>query len=144
VAYAPEPRAKDLFAEMQRVFRVVRLGLVFEGLYIGLGYIFGPARWFTTNSYEVLQQVAPIWVWGILITSHSLMLLDLRTRWYGYAAGAAVWFLVALVFLLSVPVTNGWGGPATFGFTALMHWVGAKFVGSPVRFRARVLRKWLG
>jgi hypothetical protein len=64
------------------------------------------------------------------------MLLVPRLRWYGYASGAGVFTVFALLLLFAVPVTNGWGGPASFGFTALMHVVAAQWV-KPQRLALR-------
>jgi hypothetical protein len=79
------------------------------GLIVGVILAFGDGgKWRSTPSLRWLEQVpVPLQTWGLLFIAYGLLLLDYRSRPFGYALGA---FLFA-VFTLSLLATLAGNDP---------------------------------
>lgn len=118
-------RLERSYSTMRRASILVRYGLIGEGLYIGLGYALGPSQWTSSPSLTYVREIGNPRLWGAIILVTAVGLIVDKTRWWGYVAGTVIWSVLTVLLALAIPITTAWAGPATFGFSAMMHLVGA-------------------
>ncbi len=88
----------------------------------GVGYLLGAPA--TAPSLVLMQDFAPMWVWGALLVVAGMLILVPRTRAVGMALGGfvmLVWALFSAAVLVpgaGMPAT-GWGWPPYAGLAAL-------------------------
>lgn len=92
---------------MVAVARSASFRLVVIDLLIGITFLLGPAKWFTGHAYHDAEEIAPIWVWGLILIALAVVKLVAfglhEPQWIrtGLLVGAGLWAVFAVLFLAS-------------------------------------------
>lgn len=92
----------------------LRIVLAVDAIAVGLGYLLGPARWYSSGTFAVVRDLGvPIPVWGGVFTIIGVLLLVPATARVGHSLGSFVYGFWAICQLatLADDELQAWGHP---------------------------------